>query len=916
MTEPEKFNEKENLLSADGNSNSSAAFREEGDLPGSASSSEKPKGSASVSSGSDETSSEKPEGNDGKPAENEKPKTKPVFDVRKEIHGGSSGSMMNSGENPAMNPIRILLVLFLAGVLAWWFMNKTNPSAQISYGFFLEQLEADNLEKVVVNANRVSGEFRTEPYAPEPETDEAKKKKSPSASGAKNETAPALLPEKKAEGASAADLPETSGIETGSTEPLPSPVEDPVSAADPTLAEKQNAAGTAVETPASEGLTAKDPAGDKVVSGGSSPVVSGTAGTLSSGTDASSEQTAGDDRGAKNVNGVNGAKGEGNGLKKAKNAERKRLPKRFTTMLPSLLEAGGELDCKIRERVGKKYEVKESPRFAEYVMLAISLLVLFMMVSFWMHFRKTREELGGGQMFGFGKSPAKRFQGGEDSVTFADVAGLKSVKEDISEIVDFLKNPKKFEKLGARIPKGVLMCGPPGTGKTLLARAIAGEAGVPFYSINASEFIQLFVGVGASRVRDMFDVARNNAPSILFIDEIDSVGRERGAGTGGGNDEREQTLNQILSEMDGFSTSDVVIVIAATNRPDVLDPALLRPGRFDRHVTVDRPVQKDRIQLFQVHTKKVPLNKDVDFDRLAAMTTGLTGADIRNIVNEAALWACRFDRENVSMSDFYYAVDKILMGAKREEVISAEDKEKTSYHEAGHALVGWLIPECDRVRKVSVIPRGRALGVTWSMPDEDRMMYSQDEILAKLKMMLGGREAEKLVFNELNAGAANDLERATGLAHKMVAAWGMSSRLGPAAFKTGDEHPFLGRELARLRNFSEKTAQVIDEEIMRILNETSLQVQNLLTENRNLLDALAQALVIREELDERQIEEILGPPAQRRRMDAEETASSADGESVVKADVAEKAGNPASAGTPTESEADLQMGADAEEPGV
>lgn len=915
MTEPEKFNEKEDLLSEDGNFNSSAALREEGDLSGSAPSSEKPSDPVSVS-GSDETSSEKPEENDGKRAGNEKPKTKPVFDVRKEIHGGSSGSVLNSGENPAMNPVRILLVLFLAGVLAWWFMNKTNPSAPISYGFFLEQLEADNLEKVVVNANRVSGEFRTEPFAPEPEKEDAKEKKSPSASGAKKETAPAFLPEKKAEGASSAASPETSGIETGSTEPLPSPVEEPVFAADPTLAEKQNAAGTAVETPASEGLTAMDPAGEKEVSGVSSPKVSDTAGTLSSGTDApsaadaSSEQNTGEEREARNANEANG---EGSGPQKAKNSERKRLPKRFTTMLPSLLEAGGDLDRKIRERVGKKYEVKESPRFAEYVMLAISLLVLFMMVSFWMHFRKTREELGGGQMFGFGKSPAKRFQGGEDSVTFADVAGLKSVKEDISEIVDFLKNPKKFEKLGARIPKGVLMCGPPGTGKTLLARAIAGEAGVPFYSINASEFIQLFVGVGASRVRDMFEVARNNAPSILFIDEIDSVGRERGAGTGGGNDEREQTLNQILSEMDGFSTSDVVIVIAATNRPDVLDPALLRPGRFDRHVTVDRPVQKDRIQLFQVHTKKVPLNKDVDFERLAAMTTGLTGADIRNIVNEAALWACRFDRENVSMNDFYYAVDKILMGAKREEVISAEDKEKTSYHEAGHALVGWLIPECDRVRKVSVIPRGRALGVTWSMPDEDRMMYSQDEILAKLKMMLGGREAEKLVFNELNAGAANDLERATGLAHKMVAAWGMSSRLGPAAFKTGDEHPFLGRELARLRNFSEKTAQIIDEEIMRILNETSLQVQNLLTENRNLLDALAQALVIREELDERQIEEILGPPAQRRRMDAEETVSSADGESAVNAEAAE---NTETAGTQTETRTDLRTGADTEEPGV
>ncbi len=547
----------------------------------------------------------------------------------------------------------------------------------------------------------------------------------------------------------------------------------------------------------------------------------------------------------------------------AKKAQTK-LPKKFTTTLPSPLEAGGELDKKIREKVGDKYNIRESLDAVGYMMMISIVVTVILFVSIWVQFRRTRDQLGGGQMFGFSKSPAKRFQGGEDSVSFKDVAGLKSVKEDLSEIVDFLKNPEKFERLGARIPKGVLMCGPPGTGKTLLARAIAGEAGVAFYSINASEFIQMFVGVGASRVRDMFEVARSNAPAILFIDEIDAIGRLRGTGIGGGNDEREQTLNQILSEMDGFATTDVVIVIAATNRPDVLDPALLRPGRFDRRVTVDRPVHKDRIQLFNVHTKKVPLNKDVNFERLAAMTTGLTGADIRNIVNEAALWACRYNRDNVSMSDFYYAIDKVLMGAKREEVISDEEKEKTSYHEAGHSLVAWLTPECDRVSKVSVIPRGQALGVTWSIPEEDRLMHSQNEIYAKLKMMLGGREAEKLVFNELNAGAANDLERATELVQKMVASWGMSPRIGPAAFHTGDEHPFLGKEMSTQRNFSEKTAQIIDEEIMRILNDASQQVETLLGEHRNMLDALAQALVIREELDEAQIEEILGPPAYRK----------------------------------------------------
>jgi len=825
MTEPEKFNENDDprLTSNDGGSGKEPA----------------------VSGKHDDPSTDSDSG---------KPQTKPIYDVRKEIHGGPSGPQTNFGDNTPMSPFRLMLILFLVGALVWWFMNKTNPTAPISYGFFLEQLEADNLEKVVVNGNRVHGEFRVEPFIPEPDKpDKPEKKDGKVVSGpAQDNVQNEAEDEKGADSNVSASHP--------SQDPLLGQEKAPAPSVSPEASE-----GTAqmpAEMPAKRQQLNADADGNVNAGEGPQNASEQTAGeqvpeAVPSGSSSSTPETAGE----KTSDAV---------PQNAERSERKRYPKRFSTTLPSLLEAGGELDKKIRERVGKKYEVKEALRVAEYVMLGVSILVLFMMVRFWMHFRKTREELGGGQMFGFGKSPAKRFQGGEDSVTFADVAGLKSVKEDISEIVDFLQNPKKFEKLGARIPKGVLMCGPPGTGKTLLARAIAGEAGVPFYSINASEFIQLFVGVGASRVRDMFDVARNNAPSILFIDEIDSVGRERGAGTGGGNDEREQTLNQILSEMDGFSTKDVVIVIAATNRPDVLDPALLRPGRFDRHVTVDRPVQKDRIQLFQVHTKKVPLNKDVDFDRLAAMTTGLTGADIRNIVNEAALWACRFDRENVSMSDFYYAIDKILMGAKREEVISAKDKEKTSYHEAGHALVGWLIPECDRVRKVSVIPRGRALGVTWSMPDEDRMMYSQEEILAKLKMMLGGREAEKLVFNELNAGAANDLERATGLAHKMVAAWGMSSRLGPVAFKTGDEHPFLGRELARIRNFSEKTAQVIDEEVMRILNETSLQVQTLLTENRNLLDALAQALMIREELDEKQIEDILGPSAHSRENDQEE----------------------------------------------
>ncbi|MDO4569497.1 MAG: ATP-dependent zinc metalloprotease FtsH [Planctomycetia bacterium] len=545
--------------------------------------------------------------------------------------------------------------------------------------------------------------------------------------------------------------------------------------------------------------------------------------------------------------------------------EEKTLPERFVTTLPSPIESGGELDQRLAEKLGGNYGVYESFNTMNLLMFA-SILVTFLLVGMiWFQFRRARDQIGGGSMFGFSRSPAKRYQQGDEPVTFKDVAGLESVKEDLAEVVDFLKHPKKFERLGARIPKGILMCGPPGTGKTLLARAIAGEADVSFYSINASEFIQMFVGVGASRVRDMFDVARANAPAILFIDEIDAVGRLRGTGIGGGNDEREQTLNQILSEMDGFATNDVVIVIAATNRPDVLDPALLRPGRFDRQVMVSRPAQKGRLQLFEVHTRKVPLASDVNMERLASMTTGLTGADIRNIVNEAALWACRGNKDNVSMSDFYYAIDKVLMGAKREEVISEEEKRATAYHEAGHTLIAWLTPGRDRISKVSIIPRGKTLGVTQLIPEEDRVSISQKEIEGKLLISLGGREAERLVFNELSAGAEGDLEYVTQLAQKMVTAWGMSERIGPAAFRVGDEHPFLGKEMSTQRNFSDKTAQIIDEEIMRILNHASEVTAEMLAENRNKLDALAQALEIREELDEAQIEQILGPPKYRRK---------------------------------------------------
>jgi len=405
--------------------------------------------------------------------------------------------------------------------------------------------------------------------------------------------------------------------------------------------------------------------------------------------------------------------------------------------------------------------------------------------------------------------------------------------------------------------------GPPGTGKTLLGRAVAGEAQVPFYSISGSEFIQMFVGVGASRVRDMFNTAKENAPSILFIDEIDAVGRHRGAGLGGGHDEREQTLNQILSEMDGFLQTESVIVMAATNRPDVLDPALLRPGRFDRHITVDRPSHRGRLAIFEVHTREVPLDAEVDLERLAAGSVGLTGADIRNLVNEAALWASRHDKECVDMADFEYARDKILMGSKREEVLSGKEKSMTAYHESGHALLAWLIPSMDRLHKVSIIPRGRALGATQLLPEEDRVNIGESELHTRLLFLLGGRAAEKLAFDELTAGAGDDLKRATELARNMVTHWGMSERLGPVVFRDGEDHPFLGKEMAEPRRFSEHTAQVIDEEVVRILREASEKAEKTLAENRHKLDTLAGALEHDETLDDKEIEELIGPPAEK-----------------------------------------------------
>lgn len=487
-------------------------------------------------------------------------------------------------------------------------------------------------------------------------------------------------------------------------------------------------------------------------------------------------------------------------------------------------------------------------------------LLIAMMVGAWMMFRRTRDQImgGGGFLSGFSRSTAKRYEPSDQQTTFGDVAGLEGVKADLQEIVEFLKSPDKFRRLGGRIPKGVLLNGPPGTGKTLLARAVAGEAGVPFYSVNGSEFIQMFVGVGASRVRDLFQVAKDNGPSIIFIDEIDAVGRQRGAGLGGGHDEREQTLNQILSEMDGFTGVDSVIVIAATNRPDVLDPALLRPGRFDRHITVGRPTYKGRLEIFKVHTRDVPLDNNVDLRRLAAVTIGLTGADIRNVVNEAALWAARNDKTRVGMEDFDYARDKVLMGAKREEVLKDEEKIKTAYHEAGHTLAAWNLRGAQRVHKVTIVPRGRTLGSTHIVPSEDRVSTSENELRDQLVVFLAGRAAEKIIYDEITVGAENDLERATGIARRMVTHWGMSDKLGPVSYKSADDDPFLGREIHQQKQFSEHTQQTIDLEVSKILQEANSRATELLNEKREHLDVLKDAMMEREELTEKEIEELIG----------------------------------------------------------
>ena len=518
----------------------------------------------------------------------------------------------------------------------------------------------------------------------------------------------------------------------------------------------------------------------------------------------------------------------------------------------------------------RKQGVKITARPAEgnpwYVQALFSWLPMLLFIGVWIFFMRQMQG-GGAKALSFGKSRARLLSDKQNKVTFADVAGVDEAKEELQEIIEFLKDPQKFQKLGGRIPKGVLLMGPPGTGKTLMARAIAGEANVPFFTISGSDFVEMFVGVGASRVRDLFEQGKKNAPCIIFMDEIDAVGRHRGAGLGGGHDEREQTLNQLLVEMDGFESNDGVILIAATNRPDVLDPALLRPGRFDRQVVVARPDVRGREGILKVHTKKIPLGPDVDLQVLARGTPGFSGADLANLVNEGALLAARGNKKLVEMSDFESAKDKVLMGVERKSlVVSAKERKVTAYHEGGHALVAKLLPGTDPIHKVTIIPRGRTLGVTQQLPTEDKHNYSKEYLINDIAILYGGRIAEEIVFGpqEVTTGAMNDLERATELARKMVCEWGMSERMGPLQFGKREEMIFLGREIAQHQDYSEQTAMEIDREVRRIVMENYERAKELIQRRLETLHSLAEALLEREVLDGSEIDRIVkgaGSPA-------------------------------------------------------
>jgi cell division protease FtsH len=518
-------------------------------------------------------------------------------------------------------------------------------------------------------------------------------------------------------------------------------------------------------------------------------------------------------------------------------------------------EVAANLANMMRER---KIDVKFDPSSSSG--LWANMLVMYapfiLIIAFWI-FMIRQMQSGGNKALSFGKSRAKLLSNQQKRVTFKDVAGVEEAKEELQEIIEFLKEPQKFQKLGGRIPKGVLMMGPPGTGKTLLARAIAGEANVPFFSISGSDFVEMFVGVGASRVRDLFEQGKKNAPCIIFIDEIDAVGRHRGAGLGGGHDEREQTLNQLLVEMDGFESNDGVILIASTNRPDVLDPALLRPGRFDRRVIVNRPDVKGREGILAVHTRKIPLGEDVDISVIARGTPGFTGADLANLVNEAALNAARYNKKVVAMHDFEWAKDKVLMGSERKSaVMSDEEKRTTAYHEAGHTIVGLKVPNADPVHKVTIIPRGMALGLTQQLPEGDRYTHTREYIEGSIAILMGGRLAEEIFLGKITTGASNDIERATELSRRMVCEFGMSN-LGPLTFGKKEEQIFLGREIAQHQDYSEDTAIKIDQEVKRIVMEQYERARQIILDHKDALDRLAQALLANETLDSVQIRRVV-----------------------------------------------------------
>ncbi len=496
------------------------------------------------------------------------------------------------------------------------------------------------------------------------------------------------------------------------------------------------------------------------------------------------------------------------------------------------------------------------PQAGLWLSLLVQSVPFVLIIGFWI-FMMRQMQAGGNKALSFGKSRARLLSMQQKKITFKDVAGVDEAKEELREIIEFLREAQKFQKLGGRIPKGVLLVGPPGTGKTLLARAVAGEANVPFFSISGSDFVEMFVGVGASRVRDLFEQGKKNAPCIIFIDEIDAVGRHRGAGLGGGNDEREQTLNQLLVEMDGFEGNEGVIVIAATNRPDVLDPALLRPGRFDRRVVVDLPDVRGREEILRVHTRKIPMGDDVDLSVLARGTPGFSGADVANMVNEAALIAARFNRKAVIMNDFELAKDKVMMGAERKSMLLTDKEKKvTAYHEAGHTLVAAFLPEADPLHKVTIIPRGMALGVTVYLPEGDKYNHTKEYLEARLATLMGGRLAEEIFLNQMSTGAGNDIERATDLARRMVCVFGMS-KLGPLTFGKKEEQIFLGREIAQHRDYSEDTAIKIDQEVTRIVSEAYDKAKNILETHRELLVKIAEALLEREVLDASEVRQIL-----------------------------------------------------------